>query len=97
VTDEGRWIGVPALCLVDAWRRPDQADLAALHVLTRHPRCVVLPMLADDWLPVTQRARALDRVDLALCLVEALDRGGYVVTAEPDAYGGTDELPVIAV
>jgi hypothetical protein len=97
VADEGRWVGVPAPCLVDAFRRSHLDDLAALRVLTRHPRCVVLPMLAEDWEPVAQRARALDRVDLALCLVEALERGGYVATAEPDAYGGTGDLPVIAV
>jgi hypothetical protein len=54
-------------------------------------------MLAEDWEPVAERARILDRVDLALCLVEALGRGGYVATAEPDAYGNADDLPVVAV
>jgi hypothetical protein len=97
VADEGHRIGVPALCLVDAFRQADQDDLSALRVLTRHPRCAILPMLAGNWEPVAERARVLDRVDLALCLVETLDRDGYAVTAEPDAYGNTDDLPLIAI
>jgi hypothetical protein len=98
VVDEAMRFGVPALCLVEASRLAGEDGAAGLRLLAWHPHCAILPLVADDWEVVAAEARRLGRADLAVCLLEAFDRGGYVVTGEPDAYGDdVDALPVIAV
>ncbi|MFC6021583.1 hypothetical protein ACFP2T_36120 [Plantactinospora solaniradicis] len=51
----------------------------------------------DDWLALAGLARDLGRVDAAAALLLAVDSDGYVLTAQPDAYGRPDELPVIPI
>jgi rRNA-processing protein FCF1 len=98
VVDEAYRFGVPALCLVEAARLGGEAGSAGVRLLAWHPQCAILPLDAGDWEAVAEQARQLGRADLAVCLLEAFDRAGYVVTGEPHAYGDdVDELPIIAV
>ena len=95
VVDEGGRIGAPAVCLAEAARLIGEHLLAGVTLLTRHPACVVLPTLAEDWQALAAWTRVLGRVDLAVALVEAADRpAGYVLSTERAAYGG-DDIPVI--
>jgi hypothetical protein len=99
VVDEGARFAVPVLCLVEAGRLVEEKLADRLDLLVAHERCVVLPMLAEDWRPVAELTAMLDRVDLAVSLLEAIDRDAYVITAEPARYGpaGQEGLPVIGL
>lgn len=95
VVDDGGAFGVTAVCLAEAARQAGEERAGGVPLLVNHPRCVVLPVLADDWAALAVWATALGRVDLATAMVEAVDRGAYVLTGEPERYG--DELPVIPI
>jgi hypothetical protein len=99
VVDEGASFGVPVLCLVEASRILAPDKTAGLDLLVAHERCVVLPMLAEDWRPLAELTGLLGQADLAAGLLEAIDRDAYVITAEPESYvpAGGDNLPVIAL
>lgn len=99
VVDEGGTFAVPVLCLMQAARLVDTKLAGGLELLVAHERCVVLPVRAEDWRALVELTTVLDRADLAVCLLEAIDRGAYVITAEPDGYApaGSDELPVIGL
>jgi hypothetical protein len=97
VVDEGGAFGVPAVCLAEASRLVADKLADGVTLLVRHPSCVVLPTLAEDWTAPAAWTRVLGRIDLAAALVEATDRpAGYVLSAEPDAYGD-DDMPVIRI
>ncbi|MEO3922882.1 hypothetical protein ABGB07_03225 [Micromonosporaceae bacterium B7E4] len=99
VVDEGGSFGASVLCLAEATRLVDPEHALGVPLLVRHPRCVVLPVLAEDWSAVAEWTRTLGRVDLAVSIVEAVDRNAYVLTAEPERYGdkGDGEVPVIPI
>lgn len=99
VVDEGAQFAVPVLCLVEAGRLVEEKLTDRLALLVAHEQCVVLPMLAEDWRPVAELTAMLDRVDLAVSLLEAIDREAYVITAEPFSYApaGGEGLPVIGL
>jgi hypothetical protein len=42
---------------------------------------------AERWVAVASGIRVLDRLDLAVALLEASTRRGFLLTGEPDAYG----------
>lgn len=97
VVDEGGRFGIPTVCLAEASRLIDSKLSDGIGLLTRHPSCVILPALADDWTALAAWARVLGRVDFAAAFVEAIDRpDAYVLTASPEAYGD-DEMPVIGI
>jgi hypothetical protein len=100
VVDEGGRFAASAVCLAEGVRLVD-ADLAlGVPLLTRHPRFVPLPVLAEDWDRIGYWARELGGVDRAVAVVEVLDRpDGYLVTAQPAAYEikALDDLPVIGI
>jgi hypothetical protein len=94
VTDEDAFFAVPAVCLVEAART---AVDAKLRLLTAHPACQVLPLLVADWSPLVAAMRVLHRLDLAVALYAARQAGGYVLSAEPDAYGDDGGQAVIPI
>jgi hypothetical protein len=99
VVDEGGFFGVPVLCLMEAARLVDTKLAGGLELLVAHDHCVVLPVPAEDWRALAELSVMLDHTGRAVCLLEAIDRGAYVITAEPDAYtaAGSDDLPVIGL
>ncbi len=68
-----------------------------MRLLTAHPACRVLPLLVEDWPPLAAAMRILSRLDLAAALYAARQADGYVLTAEPDAYGENGGQAVIPV
>jgi hypothetical protein len=100
VVDEGGRFGSSAVCLAEAVRLVAADRELGVPLLTRHPRFVPLPVLADDWDRVGYWAKELGAVDRAATVVEVLDRpDGYLVTAEPGAYDikPLADLPIIDV
>lgn len=96
IADEGNLVAVPVVCLAQATLqgKPDR-----LRLLTAHPHCEILPLLAADTGHLAAWWRLLGRVDCATAMVAARANRAYVVTADPDAYTDGDDwdLPVIAV
>jgi hypothetical protein len=92
VSDAGGVVLLPVVCLVEAARRVDDH---MLHLLTDHPACEVDPVTADGWPMAAATTRVLGRLDLAVALIAAATGGGFVLTAEPDAYGPLGEDVVI--
>jgi hypothetical protein len=99
VVDEGGRFGASVVALAEAARVVRENDAFGVPLLARHPRFDPLPARVEDWERLAWWSRTLGRLDRAAAVIEALDRDGYVVTADPDAYAvkGIDELPVIAV
>jgi hypothetical protein len=108
VTDGGGRFGISVLTVVEARRTMATMDLEHLAdgigLLLAHKGCEVLPVGASDadGLLALLSAGAAD-LERAAALLEAADRGGYVVTRNPDWYRlGEDpppveDLPVIVV
>jgi hypothetical protein len=94
VTEEKATFAVPAICLVEAARTV--ADMP-LRLLTVHPACRVLPLLAADWPPLAAAVRVLRRLDVIAALYAAQQADGYVLTAEPGAYGDDGGQAVIPI
>jgi hypothetical protein len=99
VVDEGGRFGVSVLCLAEAARLVADEHALGLPLLTQHPCCTILPVLAEDWQAVGGWTKVLGRADLAVSLVEAIDRDAYVLTGEADRYDdkGPGELPIISI
>jgi hypothetical protein len=58
VTDEQASFAVPAVCLIEAARTVTDVPL---RLLTAHPACRVLPLLASDWPPLAAAVRRANR------------------------------------
>jgi len=100
VVDEGGQFAASAVCLAEALRLVPGDQALGVPLLTRHPRFVPLPVLAEDWDRVGYWAKELGEVDRGAAVVEVLDRPyGYLVTAEPDRYDvkSLDDLNVIGI
>jgi hypothetical protein len=100
VVEEGGRFGASVVCLAEASRLVSEDHRLGVPLLIGHPRCVVLPVIAEDWSALALWTSALGRTDLAASLIEAVDRGGYVLTAEPFQYrpgGGAADLPIVGV
>jgi hypothetical protein len=91
--DGGRVV-IPIVCLIEAARHVGD-DMPRL--LVDHPACEALPLTAELWPAVTAGVRILGRLDLAFALLVATTGNGYVLTAEPEAYGEIGENSVIAI
>jgi hypothetical protein len=94
VTDEQASFAVPAVCLVQA---ATAAADTQLRLLTAHPACRVLPLHAEDWPRLVTAMRIFGRVDLAVSIYATRQADGYVLTAEPDAYGDDGGRAVIPI
>jgi hypothetical protein len=99
VVEDGGRFGASVVCLAEATRLADDHDVLRVPLLTKHWRFEMLPVLTEDWDRLAYWTKSLGHVERAASLVEALDRGGYVVTGEPYAYdvNGTADLPIIAI
>jgi hypothetical protein len=80
----GGTVVVPVVCLVEAARKVGD-DM--LRVLIDGPAREVAPLVGERWAAVASGVRVLDRLDLAVALLEASTRRGFLLTGEPDAYG----------
>ena len=95
VVDEGGRFALPVVCLAEASRRVPEDQAAGVLLLVEHPYSVLTPNAISDWRSLAEWTRILDSVDRACAIVQAIHWTAYVLTAEPDAYGGPDEMPVI--
>jgi hypothetical protein len=95
IADERMPVALPVAALIEARTIIPDSDAALLDVLASLPHTAVLPLEADNW----QRTAA------AVCLLGGLGRAcaallvtrgiaGYVMTAEPDVYGGIETIPI---
>lgn len=99
VVDEGHWFGSSVVCLAEATRLAGD-DSPGITLLAAHRRFVALPAAAEKWPALATWTRLLRRVDLAASILEAVDREGHVMTAEPHLYAAGSEygeLPVITI
>ena len=96
ITDDGYAFAVPELCLVEAAAAADPDTWPMLDLLLRHSHCVRLPY-GDDWRDLAMAARALGGVARAAAMLAAVDHQAYLLTAEPEAFGGDDGVLVIAL
>lgn len=97
VGEENALVALPVACLVEAYRHVPDDQLSTVGLLAGHSSVVVVDTDPDDWLALAGLARDLGRVDAAAALLLAVDADGYVLTAEPDAYGNPDEMPIIPI
>jgi len=92
LADEGARFAVPAVCVVEAAKQlPDKA-WPLLDVLIRLPHAVTVALDTDDWRRTVAAAQLLDGLGRACAaLLFAHGHVGYVLTTEPDVYGGPIE------
>jgi hypothetical protein len=86
VSDDGNRFAVPSSCLVEAALRLDRADWLTVGVLLAHSRCVRLET-PPGWQDVAAVARELVSASRAVAILWAFDSDGFVLSAEPQAYG----------
>lgn len=91
--DGGRVL-VPVVCLIEAAREVGD-EMPRLLVV--HPACTVADLAGELWPALAAGTRVLGRLDLAVALLAATAGGGYVLTAEPEAYGDLGEDSVIPI
>jgi len=94
VHSEGGRIVVPVVCLIEAAR---EVGDEMPRVLLRHPACALPPVTVEMWPALAAGTRRLGRLDLAAALYLAATGEGYVLTAEPGAYGDLGEGSVIPI
>jgi hypothetical protein len=96
VADEGCRFAVPAACLTDGAAATSPDLWPVLDVLLAHPRCVRLPY-GDDWRDLAAATAALGAPGRAAAMLAAVDHHAYLLTGEPQAYGGDDSALVIDI
>jgi len=96
ITDEGLTFAVPDLCLIEAAQQLDVDQWPALDMLTSHSHCERLELSAN-WRDIAAGARLLGSTSRAVAMLAAVDYHAFLLTAEPDVYGGDDAPLVIGV
>ena len=91
--DGGRVV-VPVICLIEAAREVGD-DMP--RVLVDHPACSVPPVTAGLWQALAAGTRVLGRLDLSAALLAATTGEGYVLSAEPEAYGDLGRDSIIPI
>ena len=91
---EGGRVVVPVICLIEAAREVGD-DMP--RVLVDHPACSVPSVTAELWPALAAGTRVLGRLDLAAALLAATTGEGYVLSAQPEAYGDLGEDTVIPI
>jgi hypothetical protein len=95
LADEGACFGVPTLCLLEAAVGLGRDRWELVGVLLAHSRCVQLESPpAAPWRDLAAMATELGGVSRGLTMWWADDCDGYVLTAEPDAYGPYDDRTI---
>ena len=93
VVEEGSAFGASVVSLAEAMRMADKPERDGIRLLAAHVCFKPLPAKAGDWQRLGYWAANLGTVQHAAAIIEAIDRDGYVITAEPHSYG--ENLPVI--
>ncbi len=96
VADEGCRFAVPVACLTEGAAAADPDLWPVLDVLLAHPRCSRLPY-GDDWRDLAAATAALGGPGRAAAMLAAVDHSAYLLTREPQAYGGDDSALVIGI
>lgn len=94
VADEGHQVGLPVPCLAEAAAQNPGHHM--LDVLERLPNTVVLP-LTEDWRALAVGLTVTGGVTWASAWIEAVEHHAYLLTAEPDVYGGPDAGDIISI
>jgi hypothetical protein len=93
--DDARF-ALPDLCLIEAFAGAKADRSPLLDVLVGHPRCERLP-LGREWRDIGAAAKELGGAGRAVAMLAAVDHGAYLLTAEPEAFGGDESVLVISV
>jgi hypothetical protein len=94
--EEGCRFAVPAACLTDGAAATSSDLWPVLDVLLAHPRCVRLPY-GYDWRDLAAATATLGGQGRAAAMLAAVDHRAYLLTTEPQAYGGDDSALVIGI
>jgi hypothetical protein len=88
IADEGAGFAVPVVCLLAAADRVTADQQPMLDVLASHPHAIVLPLISARWRRVSAAGSLLGDVGRACAALPVVSgKAGYVMTAEPEAYG----------
>lgn len=88
IADEGAGFAVPVVCLVTAADRVAADQQPMLDALASHPNGIILPLAPAGWRRVAAASSLLDDLGRACAALPVVSgEAGYVMTAEPDAYG----------
>lgn len=89
----GALVAVPVAALVAAHRAG--ADMGRLNILVALPCVTVTTMLPSLWRQTAAAAYLLDGLDRACAALLVVNRyAGYVLTADPDVYGGIETVAI---
>ncbi|GAA2347187.1 hypothetical protein [Dactylosporangium salmoneum] len=96
VTEEKHRFAIPAVCLVEAGLKLDEASWPMLDVLARHPAAVVVGLDAAGWKPHASAAALFGSPGAgAAALLVAEGQVWYVATRSPDVYGDAVDTVLI--
>ncbi|MDM4720370.1 hypothetical protein QTQ03_12585 [Micromonospora sp. WMMA1363] len=84
--EEGAQIGLPVLCLAEAYRVSAGSD--RLDLLVNRPAALILSPDPEDWRPLAVTCDTVGRLDAASAVLIAIDLGCDVLTAQPGLYAG---------
>jgi hypothetical protein len=88
IADEGAGFAVPVVCLLAAADRVAEDQQPMLDALAGHPHGVVLPLAPLGWRRVAAASSLLGDLGRACAALPVVSgEAGYVMTAEPEAYG----------
>ena len=96
LADENAAYAIPALCLADAALRLDPDRGKLLDVLAALPHARVLTLDAN-WRSLAAAADWHRGIPNGAARLAAIQLDAYLLTADPDAYGGRDADGIIAV
>lgn len=88
IADEGAGFAVPVVCLLAAAGLVPADQQPMLDALAGHPHGVVLPLAPAGWRRVAAASSLLSDLGRACAALPVVSgEAGYVMTAEPEAYG----------
>jgi hypothetical protein len=88
IADEGAGFAIPVVCLLSAADRVAADQQPMLDALANHPTGIVLPLAPAGWRRVAAASSPLGDLSRACAALPVVSgEAGYVMTAEPEAYG----------
>jgi len=96
ITDEDAAFAIPEISLIEGARRLEVDQWSILDLLISHSHCVRLELPAN-WRDAAFAAQLLDGTSRAVAMLAAVDTRAYLLTAEPEVFGGDDALLVIGI
>jgi hypothetical protein len=88
IADEDAGFAVPVICLLEVASRVTADPQPMLDALASHPHGTVLPLAPAEWRRVAAASSLLGDTGRACAALPVVSgQAGYVMTAEPEAYG----------